>query len=77
MLTRETAFAAGPMSDPVLDAYLEKVRSAAYKVADADIRNLRDRGFSEDAIFELTVAAALGAAARLLADRLAAVRTMA
>ena len=72
--TRETAFSGGPLPDHALEAYLQKVRSAAYRITDGDVRNLRDRGVSEDAIFELTVAAAAGAAARLLAARLAVIR---
>ena len=45
-----------------LRPYVEKVARNAYKVVDADIDRLRDAGYSEDAIFELTLAAALGAA---------------
>jgi alkylhydroperoxidase family enzyme len=48
--------------------YVEKVRLHAYKVTDADIEHLREAGLSEDHIFELTVAAAYGAA-RLRLDR--------
>jgi alkylhydroperoxidase family enzyme len=51
-----------------LRAYVEKVARHAYKVTDADVDGLRGAGYSEDAIFELTLAAALGAAqARLSA----------
>ena len=42
--------------------YLEKVAKYAYKVTDADVDRLKQAGYSEDAIFELTLAAALGAA---------------
>ena len=45
-----------------LRPYVEKVARHAYKVVDADVDGLRDAGYSEDAIFELTLAAALGAA---------------
>ena len=45
-----------------LRLYVEKVARNAYKVADTDIDALRAGGWSEDAIFELTLAAALGAA---------------
>lgn len=41
--------------------FLEKVRDHAYKVTDEDIAALRAAGWSEDAIFELTLAGALGA----------------
>ena len=42
--------------------YVEKVRQNAWKVSDADVQGLKDDGFSEDAIFEITAAAAAGAA---------------
>jgi hypothetical protein len=42
--------------------YVEKVRQNAWKVSDADVQSLKTAGFSEDAIFEITVAAASGAA---------------
>lgn len=42
-------------------AYAEKVRRHAYKVVDRDIEELKSAGWSEDEIFELTVATALGA----------------
>jgi alkylhydroperoxidase family enzyme len=45
-----------------LRSYVDKVAQNAYKVTDADVDALRDAGYSEDAIFELTLAAALGAA---------------
>jgi alkylhydroperoxidase family enzyme len=40
-------------------AYLEKVRERAYAVVDRDIEALKEAGFSEDAIFEQTVAVAI------------------
>ena len=45
--------------DPRLDAYLHKVRAAAYEVTDADVQALKDAGVTEDEIFEQTVAAAI------------------
>lgn len=45
-----------------LASYVEKVAQHAYKVTDADIEALKRAGYSEDAIFEVTAAAALGAA---------------
>ena len=51
-----------PELPEVLRPYVEKVARQAYKVVDADVDRLRDAGYSEDAIFELTLAAALGAA---------------
>ena len=55
-----------------LRPYVEKVARHAYKVVDADVDGLRDAGYSEDAIFELTLAAALGAAQARLEAGLAA-----
>ena len=46
---------------PGFGAYLEKVRNEAYKVTDADVQALKDAGFSDDEIFEQTVAAAVDA----------------
>jgi alkylhydroperoxidase family enzyme len=40
-------------------AYLAKVRERAYTVTDADVEGLKADGFSEDEIFEQTVAAAI------------------
>lgn len=59
------AYAAGRTEARVPDdlrTYLDKVARNAYKVVDSDIDRLREAGYSEDAIFELTLAAALGAA---------------
>jgi alkylhydroperoxidase family enzyme len=46
--------------------YLEKVRDRAYAVLDRDIDALRDAGFSEDVIFEQTVAVAIAEGLRRL-----------
>jgi len=43
-----------------LAPYLEKVRSRAYTVTDADVSALIAAGVSEDEIFEQTVATAIG-----------------
>jgi hypothetical protein len=61
--TRRAAFSGRPLEEQ-LDQYLRKVRGASYQLTDADIQRLRSAGVAEDAIFELTIAAALGAAAR-------------
>lgn len=42
--------------------FLHKVRTESYRVTDADLAALRAAGHTEEEIFELTVAAALGAA---------------
>ena len=51
-------------------AYLEKVRDRAYAVVDRDVEALKEAGFSEDAIFEQTVVAAIAEGLRRL-DRTA------
>jgi alkylhydroperoxidase family enzyme len=47
-------------------AYLEKVRDRAYAVTDRDIETLKAVGFSEDEIFEQTVAVAIAEGLRRL-----------
>jgi alkylhydroperoxidase family enzyme len=49
-----------------MSAYLEKVRTSAYKITDADVEALKDAGFTEDEIFEQTVAVAIGEGLRRL-----------
>ena len=63
-----------PAAPPAMHAYLEKVRTRAYTVVDADIDGLRAAGITEDEIFEQTVAAAIGEGLRRLdaADRVIA-----
>jgi alkylhydroperoxidase family enzyme len=51
---------------PELAAYLEKVRTRAYTVTDADVEQLKEAGLSEDEIFEQTVAAAISEGLRRL-----------
>ena len=51
---------------PEMDAYLEKVRDRAYAVVDDDIEALKEAGFSEDEIFEQTVAVAIAEGLRRL-----------
>ena len=57
---RESALAERP-APPEFASYIEKVRLHAYKVTDADVQALKDAGYSDDEIFEQTVAAAVGA----------------
>jgi hypothetical protein len=45
----------------VLTNYVDKVTLNAYKVTDHDVSALKQAGYSEDAVFEVTVNAALGA----------------
>jgi hypothetical protein len=59
--------------DP-LAAYVDKVARHAYQVTDEDLGALQRAGNSDDALFELTVSAALGAALGRLERGLAALR---
>jgi alkylhydroperoxidase family enzyme len=54
--------------------YIATVRQHAYRVTDRDIGQLRANGFSEDKIFELTVATAVAAGLERLEAGLAALR---
>ena len=58
--------AQSPPAPAELDAYLAKVRDRAYAVVDRDVEELKDAGFSEDEIFEQTVAVAIGEGLRRL-----------
>jgi alkylhydroperoxidase family enzyme len=60
--TRHGAYTGKRLPDP-LGGYLEKVRRHAYRVEDADVDRLHDAGYTDDQIFEVTIAAALGAGA--------------
>ena len=51
---------------PEMATYLEKVRDRAYAVGDRDIEALTEAGFSEDVIFEQTVAVAIAEGLRKL-----------
>jgi alkylhydroperoxidase family enzyme len=62
---RRLAAAASP-APPEMAAYLQKVRERAYTVTDRDVDELREGGFTEDEIFEQTVAAALAEGLRRL-----------
>ena len=50
-----------------LESYLEKVRTRAYTITDADVQAVKDAGVSEDEIFERTVAVAVEEGRRRLA----------
>lgn len=56
------ALAASGAVPPELQTYADKVRRHAYRVTDEDIIALKRAGYSENAIFEITVSAAVGAA---------------
>jgi hypothetical protein len=62
---REAAFRGVEVPQPWAHL-VELVREASYRVTDADLASLVGAGLSEDAVFEMTLAAALGAAATRL-----------
>jgi alkylhydroperoxidase family enzyme len=64
------AVAAAPTS---FEQYLDKVRSRAYTVTDDDVGAMKAAGFSEDEIFERTVAIAIAEGLRRLDAGLAAI----
>ncbi len=55
-----------------LTDFVDKVIRHAWRVTDEDVEQLRREGYSEDAIFEVTIAAALGAGMGRLERGLAA-----
>jgi hypothetical protein len=59
---------------PEVERYLSKVALHAYKVTDQDIEALKTAGYDEDAIFELTLSAALGAGMARLECGMAALK---
>jgi alkylhydroperoxidase family enzyme len=71
--TRTSAATGESVPEP-WNAYAALVRDASYRVRDTDVDRLRTAGHSEDEIFEVTVAAAVGAALRSLDAGLRAVR---
>jgi alkylhydroperoxidase family enzyme len=64
---------AARQAPPALGLYLEKVRSRAYTVTDADVAALVTAGFSEEEIFEQTVAVAVAEGLRRLDAGLGAI----
>lgn len=67
----------GPVSGEVPDplkTYVDKVARHAFRVTDRDLEDLERAGYSEDAIFEITLSAALGAGMARLERGLAALR---
>ncbi len=68
---RIAAWSAHPEQEPASQQFpeplarlLNKITRYAYKVTDEDIQALLEAGYSEDAIFESVVSAALGTAIR-------------
>jgi alkylhydroperoxidase family enzyme len=59
-LRTRLGIATGRDVPPEVAPYADKVAYHAYRVTDADVAALRDAGYDDDAIFEITVAVALG-----------------
>jgi len=64
---------AGDIPTDLADS-LNKMALHAYKTTDEDIQALRQAGYSEDAIFEITLSTALGAGLARLERGLAALK---
>lgn len=69
---RAAAIDADPLPDPLAQRYVEALRQHAYQITDRHLEELARAGWTDDEIFELTVAAAFGAAKRRLDAGLAA-----
>ena len=54
------ALATGRGIPPELEPYARKVARHAYRATEADLEALRGAGYDDDAIFEITVAIAVG-----------------
>jgi hypothetical protein len=64
----------GESLPPPLGEYAAKVRDESYRISDEEVQALLAAGYSADAVFEVTVAAALGASMRQLAAGLRELR---
>ena len=69
---RATAIEARPLPDPLAQRYVETLRRHAYRLTDQDLAELSRAGWTDGQVFELTIAAAFGAARRPLDAGLAA-----
>jgi len=69
---RAAAIDAEPLPDPLAQRYAETLRRHAYKLTDRHLEELAQAGWTDGQVFELTVAAAFGAARRRLDAGLAA-----
>jgi hypothetical protein len=63
---RAAVIDAAPVDDSLVQSYVETIRRHAYKVTDRRVEDLKRAGWSEEQIFELSVAASYGAARRCL-----------
>ena len=72
---RQAVFCGTEESLPApVSTYVEKVREQSYRITDRDIEAMKGAGLCEDVVFEITVAAALGAANRRLEAGLRKIR---
>jgi alkylhydroperoxidase family enzyme len=71
--TRAAAGRGGQLPEPI-SSYVAKVRDESYRIADADFAGLTAAGLTDDETFELTVAAAVGAALHRLDAAMRALR---
>ena len=62
---RQAAAANSGVPGP-LAAFVDKIHRHAYKITERDLAELRNAGYTEDQIFELTVSTATGAALKRL-----------
>ena len=70
---RVAAGSGGQLPNPI-GSYAEMVRDRSYRITDSDLDELNAAGLSDDAIFEITVAAAVGAALQRLTAGMRAIR---
>src|SRR5687767_5975747 len=70
---RRTALERGTATG-ALAPYVSNVARHAYKITDTDVAQLRHAGHSDDSLFEITVATAVGAALYRLDRGMAALR---
>jgi len=64
--TRAAGMDADPLPDPLAQGYVETIRLHAFKLTGRRLQELAEVGWTDGQIFELTVAAAFGAAKRRL-----------
>jgi hypothetical protein len=59
---RRAAFEGHPLGVDLADRYVGSIHRDAYRITERDVEELRQAGWSEDQIFELSISAAFGAA---------------
>jgi hypothetical protein len=73
--TRAAAYQSDGLPLPLpLRQYVAKIRGESYRITDEDVQTLLRAGYSQDSVFESTVATALGAAMRRLQAGLGVLR---